>query len=139
MPTARQRASLDTHVLEANGDAADPTASARLAGMLQRLEALRQAAPPPSAAPATRHPTPQAMASTPVAIAAANGADDLFYDKGAATAASFRPWYWSYERQAEAPQDGAAAPPADAATAPAPVEMETAPPAAAGENAGPKP
>lgn len=139
MPTAKQRASLDNPVLEADGDAADPTASARLAGMLQRLEALRQAAPPPNAAPAASRPTPQSTAPIPVAIAAARRADGLFYDKGAATADSFRPWYWSYERQAEAPQDRAAPPPADAAIVPAPVEMETAPAAVAAENGGLKP
>lgn len=98
MPTARQRARLDDEVLEATGDAEDPTASARLAGMLQRLQALRPAAPAPAVAVVDRAPAPRPAA--PVSIAIAQRADDLFYDKGAATAEGFRPWYWSYEGEA---------------------------------------
>jgi hypothetical protein len=48
---------------------------------------------------------------------AANG---VFYGKGAASAKSFRPWYWSYESKTP---DGEAA----AAAAPAPQPVQTAP------------
>lgn len=30
--------------------------------------------------------------------------ENMLYSKGAASASSFRPWYWSYNRQAEAPE-----------------------------------
>src|SRR5258708_18249318 len=52
-------------------------------------ERLTARAPLPSAAP-------EATAAAPVAPTAG----DVFYDKGAATAANFRPSYWSYERNA---------------------------------------
>ncbi len=102
MPTARQHASLDTDVLGVEGDAEDPTASARLAGMLQRLQALRHSAGTPSTvAPAADRPAPQPSAPTPIAIATATRADGLFCDKGTASAEGFRPWYWSYEDQTD--------------------------------------
>ncbi len=115
MPTARQRASL-ANVLEAEADVDDPTASARLAGMLQRLQALRQSASPPSiVAPAADRAMPPPSAATPVAVVASARADDLFYDKGAATADSFRPWYWSYDRRADGMSEPAELPTASSA------------------------
>jgi hypothetical protein len=51
-------------------------------------------------------------------------ADDILYRKGDATAATFRPWYWSYEHSGE--QGGT--PPHDASPAPAAPQGE-APPA----------
>ena len=63
-------------------------------------ERLTGRAPVPSAAP-------EATAPAPVAPTAG----DVFYDKGAATAANFRPSYWSYERKmADEAQQPAAAP-----------------------------
>jgi len=62
----------------------------------------------PSPALPSRRRTPErltgrapALSAAPVATApapVAPAAGDVFYDKGAATAASFRPSYWSYER-----------------------------------------
>jgi hypothetical protein len=46
----------------------------------------------PSRAPAVPAPAPAPIAPT---------AGDVFYDKGAATAANFRPSYWSYDHQAQ--------------------------------------
>src|SRR5690348_11804049 len=70
-----------------------------------------------SAAPAAGTSTP----ATPT-----DGA--VFYDKGAATAANFRPSYWTYERAApgDAPQATAAA---TLPAAPHPIDLAPAPPA----------
>ncbi len=115
MPTARQRASL-ANVLDAEANVEDPTASARLAGMLQRLQALRQSANPPSiVAPVADRAMPSASATAPVAVVAGVQAEGLFYDKGAATADSFRPWYWSYDGHSDGMSEPAELPTTSAA------------------------
>jgi|HubBroStandDraft_1064217.scaffolds.fasta_scaffold09582_3 hypothetical protein len=63
------------------------------------------------------------------AVKATLKADDIFYGKGAATAATFRPWYWSYDEKTGGPED---TPAHDAGAAPAKAE---APPADASADA----
>lgn len=130
MPTARQRASLDS-----DRAAADAAASARIASMLQRLEALKQPGRPPAATPVASRPAPQPSTPAPVKVAAATGADSLFYDKGTATADGFRPSYWSYEGRAEA-ELAAAAPVPPAPPAAAPIGKAAEPQAAPSEAPG---
>jgi hypothetical protein len=71
------------------------------------------------------------VAPVPVAVAAEPAtptAGDAFYDKGNATAASFRPSYWTYDKSEAAPEQAAAA--AEPAAIEEPPAVDLAPPPA---------
>src|SRR5258708_3471386 len=84
MSTQNRYATLASDLM---GNGAEPPPA--LPSRRRTPERLPGRAPLPSAAP-------EATAPAPVAPTAG----DVFYDKGAATAANFRPSYWSYERNA---------------------------------------
>jgi hypothetical protein len=81
---------------------------------------------PLSVAPEVASPAPAPVAAAPAPVEPTAG--DVFYDKGTATAANFRPSYWTYDKSTahEAAREQPAAPDA------APV-IDLAPPAAQAE------
>src|SRR6185437_10206897 len=149
MFSSEKRASLASGLLssedrtpaEARG-AEDPAPAASLfalprGGARQRLIAATQQTR--TTATPTAEPAPAAIA--PVEAAAEphqNSPATVLYSKGDASASGFRPWYWSYER------DASSAPPADKtpldqapSRAPGPAEA-VAPPHAAAAPAAPR-
>jgi hypothetical protein len=82
-----RRAALES---ELKGKAAEPAPALPSRRLTPERVTSRAAAP--SRAPALPAPAPAPIAPT---------AGDVFFDKGAATAANFRPSYWSYDHQAQ--------------------------------------
>src|ERR1700730_13028786 len=91
-----RRAALES---ELKGKAAEPAPALPSRRLTPERVTSRAAAP--SRAPALPAPAPAPIAPT---------AGDVFFDKGAATAANFRPSYWSYDHQAQQRPAAAEAP-----------------------------
>ena len=108
MPSADRRAKLLSGLMGAKGapesggpetppPAAEPAAAAepdRATSAIARIAARRAAA------------APSAPAEAPAPAAKPDTGEGVLYSKGAATASTFKPWYWSYDHKDEGGPDG---------------------------------
>jgi len=108
MPSADRRAKLLSGLMGAKGaqesgepetppPAAEPAAAAepdRATSAIARIAARRAAA------------APSAPAEAPAPAAKPDTGEGVLYSKGAATASTFKPWYWSYDHKDEGGPEG---------------------------------